>query len=119
MVASAALLGTYHRSLAVMDALGVGDARQRDVRQWLPPPRSHPARSQDRPQFHPCEALVEPRIRAQAVPLRRHGEMNQRRVARVDQALKMLEGRVEVSSLCVVHHEREFAMANVGLCRAI
>ena len=35
-------------------------------------------------QFHPCEALVEPRIRAQAVPLRRHGEMNQRRVARVD-----------------------------------
>ena len=36
------------------------------------------------PQFHPGEALVEPRIRAQAVPLRRHGEMNQRGVARVE-----------------------------------
>ena len=53
---AAPLLGTYHRSLAVMEALGVGDARQRDVRQWLPPPRSHPGWSQDRSQFHPCEA---------------------------------------------------------------
>ena len=42
------------------------------------------AGSQDGPQLHPCEALVEPRIRAKAVPLRRHGEMNQRRVARID-----------------------------------
>jgi hypothetical protein len=59
-------------------------ARQRDVRRWLPPPCSHPARSQDRPQFHPCEALVEPRISAQAVPLRRDREMNYGKVARVD-----------------------------------
>ena len=62
------------------------------------------------PQFHPCETLVEPRIRAQAVPLRRHGEMKQRGVVRVDHALKMLESCVEVSSLRVVHHAVEFVI---------
>ena len=45
--------------------------------------------------------------------------MNQRRVARVDCALKMLEGRVEVSSLRVVHRELESLNAKFGLCRAI
>ena len=45
--------------------------------------------------------------------------MNQRRVARVEHALKMLESCVEVSSFRVVHHESEFPIANFALCRAI
>jgi hypothetical protein len=81
--------------------------------------RNHPARSPGRPQFHPYEALVEPRIKAQAVPLRRHGEVNQRRVARVDGALKMLESRVEVSSQRVVHHQSQSRVPTFGSCRAI
>ena len=51
--------------------------------------------------------------------MRPHGEINQRRVARVDQALKLLEGRVEVSSLCLLHHERESLIANFGMRRDI
>src|SRR5262245_24005979 len=82
-------------------------------------PAAATPRSQDWPQFHPSEALVEPRIRAQSVPLRRHGEMNQCRIARVDQRLKMLERRVEVSGRYVVHHEPEFLVANIELCHAI
>ena len=37
--------------------------------------------------------------------------MNQRGVARVDRALKMVEGGVEVSGLGVVHHELRSASA--------
>src|SRR5262252_457527 len=37
-----------------------------------------------RPQFHSYEALVEPRIRAEAVPLRPDREINDRKVASVD-----------------------------------
>ena len=72
--------------------------------------------SQDGPQLHPCEALVEPRIRAQAVPLRRHGEMYQYRVACVDQALKLLDGRVEVASLREAPREEDSLIAKIGLC---
>jgi len=37
------------------------------------------SQSLDGPQFHLCQAAVEPRIRARVVPLRRHGEMSQSR----------------------------------------
>ena len=84
MEARSPLLGTYHRSLAVSWTPLVSAMRGSGTFANGSPPRSHPARSQDRPQFHPCETLVETRIRAQAVPLRRHGEMNHCRVARVD-----------------------------------
>jgi hypothetical protein len=39
--------------------------------------------------------------------------MNQHGVARVEHALKMLEGCVEVSSFRVVHHEIEFGFPNL------
>ena len=55
----------------------------------------HASRSQNRPQFHPCEALVEPWIGAQAVPLRRNSEMDQPRITYVESALEKLEGLVE------------------------
>ena len=40
------------------------------------------------------------------------------RVVGVDQELKMLEGRVEVSSLCAVHHDMNPLRPRVGSCRA-
>src|SRR4029453_5044466 len=74
---------------------GDGAAARRST--IAPPPHSHPASSQDRPQFHPCEALVEPRIRPQAVPLRRNSEMDQPRIAYVEGAWENTESLVEVS----------------------
>ena len=61
-------------------------------------------------QFHPCEALVEPRIRAQGVPLRRNSEMDQPRIAYVEGALEKLEGLVEVS-----HFSRTRQGPNYGI----
>src|SRR5262245_51157903 len=99
-----------------MEALSIGRRRGSAAFDNGSSSPQSPARSQDRPQFHPCEALVEPRIRAQVVPLRRDREMNYRKVARVDQALKMLEGRVEVSSLCALHREEQSLIAKFELC---
>lgn len=41
--------------------------------------------------------------------------MNHCRVACVDQALKLLEGRVEVSSLREAPHEEDSLIAKIGL----
>ena len=68
-----------------------------------------------RSQFHPDEALIEPRIRAQAVPVRPHGEMKQGRVVRVEHSLKMLESSVEVSNFRALQHEVEFPKAYFAL----
>ena len=44
--------------------------------------------------------------------------MNQRRVARVERAMKMLEGRVEAANLGVVHHEPQSGIATFEFRRA-
>ena len=59
------------------------------------------ARVQDRWQAHPSETLIVPRVWPQVVPLRRNGEMNQRRVPCVDCAIEMLERRVEIAGFRV------------------
>src|SRR5580704_15002721 len=51
------------------------------------------------------QALVEPRIGAQTIPLRRNGEMNQSGVVGFHGLLQVLKGSIHVSSLAIKNRQ--------------
>ena len=67
---------------------------------------------------HPRKPLLKPRIAAQTVPLRRHGEMHERRVVAVERAIEPAEGVVEIAGLGMQHRESEVGAA-VGVLRLL
>ena len=66
---------------------------------------------------HPRKPLLKPRIAAQTVPLGRHGEVHERRVAAVERAIEPAEGVVEIAGLGMQHRESE--VAAVGVVRLL
>src|SRR6516162_9984684 len=60
---------------------------------------------------HPRKPLLKPRIAAQTVPLRRHGEMYERRVAAVERAIEPPECVVEIAGLGMQHRESDVGAA--------
>ena len=69
---------------------------------------------------HPRKPLLKPRIAAQTVPLRRHGEMHERRVVAVERAIEPAEGVVEIAGLGMQHREAiaaTSAINPINICR--
>ena len=60
---------------------------------------------------HPRKPLLKPRIAAQTVPLRRHGEMYERRVAAVERAIEAAECVVKIAGLGMQHREPDVGAA--------
>src|SRR5262249_11118583 len=67
---------------------------------------------------HPHNPLLKPRIAAQTVPLRRQGEMHERRAVAVERAIEPVEGVVEIAGLGMQHRESEVGAA-VGVLRLL